>query len=72
MHIGGKLLFGICSTYTYYLLVQFVLQIQGKFKRQPRGVLYAGSEVSEPMKLGLLAKGYVCHVVIPTRKRFFF
>jgi hypothetical protein len=38
---------------------QLILQIQGKFKRQPRGVLYAGAEVSEPMKLGLLAKGYV-------------
>jgi hypothetical protein len=38
---------------------QLILQIQGKFKRLPQGVLYAGAEVSQPMKLGLLAKGYV-------------
>ena len=42
-----------------HIVVQFILQIQGQFKIQPRGVLFAGAEVSEPMKLGLLAKGYV-------------
>ena len=36
-----------------------IVQVQGKFKTQPQGILYAGGEVSEPMKLGLLAKGYV-------------
>jgi hypothetical protein len=41
------------------IVFKFILQIQGKFKRQPRGILYAGAEVSEPMKLGLLTKGYV-------------
>ena len=34
-----------------------IVQVQGKFKQQPRGILYAGGEISDPMKLGLLAKG---------------
>jgi hypothetical protein len=34
-----------------------VLQMQGKFKYKPEGVVFAGMEVSNPMKLGLLASG---------------
>jgi len=34
-----------------------ILQIQGKFKRVPTGTLYAGGEISDPMKLGLFTKG---------------
>jgi len=36
---------------------RIIMQIQGKFKRQPRGLLYFGGEVSEQMKLGLVGKG---------------
>ena len=36
-----------------------IVQVQGKFKTQPKGILFAGGEVSDPMKLGLLAKGCV-------------
>jgi hypothetical protein len=34
-----------------------VMQLQGKLKYKPKGVVYAGMEVSDPMKLGLLASG---------------
>jgi Protein of unknown function (DUF1769) len=34
-----------------------IVQVQGKFKREPKGSLYAGGEISDPMKLGLLARG---------------
>lgn len=34
-----------------------IVQVQGKFKTKPKGILYAGGEISEPMKMGLLAKG---------------
>jgi len=34
-----------------------IVQVQGKFKYKPQGILYAGGEISEPMKLGLVAKG---------------
>jgi hypothetical protein len=34
-----------------------VLQMQGKLKYKPEGVVYAGMEVSNPMNLGLLASG---------------
>ena len=36
---------------------RIIVQVQGKFKKKPKGILYAGGEVSDPMKLGLLAKG---------------
>lgn len=42
---------------------RMIIQIQGKFKYQPKGVVYAGAEVSEQMKLGLLAKG-LCGVLL--------
>jgi hypothetical protein len=34
-----------------------VIQIQGKFKYQPVGIVFAGAEVSEQMKLGMLVRG---------------
>ena len=56
--VHGLLIFRILAlTCCFKLATQFILQIQGKFKRDPRGVLYVGAEVSEQMKLGLLAKG---------------
>jgi hypothetical protein len=34
-----------------------VMQLQGKLKYKPEGVLYAGMGISDPMNLGLLASG---------------
>jgi hypothetical protein len=34
-----------------------VLQMQGKLKYKPEGIVFAGMEVSKPMNLGLLASG---------------
>jgi hypothetical protein len=36
---------------------RMVIQIQGKFKYEPEGVIYAGAEVSEQMRLGMLVRG---------------
>jgi hypothetical protein len=36
---------------------RIVFQIQGKLKYEPAGVIYAGAEVSNPMKLGLITRG---------------
>jgi hypothetical protein len=36
---------------------RLVIQIQGKFKYKPTGVVFAGAEVSEQMKLGMLVRG---------------
>ena len=35
----------------------FEVQVQGKFKRQPRGEVYVGAEVSEKMELGFITRG---------------
>jgi hypothetical protein len=48
---------------------RLVIQIQGKFQRQPQGVVYAGAEVSEPMKLGLLTRG-LCKVLLRVVESF--
>ena len=32
------------------------MQLQGRFKRLPRGVLYLGGEITERLTLGLVAK----------------
>ena len=40
-----------------------VLQLQGKFKRAPTGTVYAGGEISEQMRLGLVAKG-ICGILL--------
>ena len=42
---------------------RFVFQLQGKFKRVPQGTLYAGGEISDQMKLGLVAKG-ICGLLL--------
>jgi hypothetical protein len=42
---------------------RFVFQLQGKFKRVPQGTLYAGGEISNQMKLGLVAKG-ICGLLL--------
>ena len=34
-----------------------ILQLQGKFKYKPTGTIFAGMEISDPMKLGLIANG---------------
>ena len=34
-----------------------ILQLQGKFRYVPQGMVYAGAEVSQPMKLGLVTRG---------------
>jgi Protein of unknown function (DUF1769) len=36
---------------------RILVQLQGQFKLCPKGTVYAGAEVSDPMKLGLLARG---------------
>lgn len=36
---------------------RLVIQIQGKFKYKPVGIVFAGAEVSEQMKLGMLVRG---------------
>jgi hypothetical protein len=40
-----------------------VLQLQGKFKRAPIGTVYAGGEISDQMRLGLVAKG-ICGILL--------
>ena len=42
---------------------RFVFKLQGKFKRVPEGTLYAGGEISNPMQLGLVAKG-ICGLLL--------
>jgi hypothetical protein len=42
---------------------RMVIQIQGKFKHEPQGVVYAGAEVSNQMKMGVLARG-LCNVLL--------
>ena len=36
---------------------RIILQFQGKFKRKPKGIVFAGAELSDPMNLGLVTKG---------------
>jgi hypothetical protein len=36
---------------------RLIIQLQGKFKRQPRGMVYAGAQVSNPLQLGLVTRG---------------
>lgn len=42
---------------------RLILQVQGQFKREPQGVIYAGAEVSKPMKLGLVTRG-LCKILL--------
>eukprot|EP00548_Thalassiothrix_antarctica_P001563 CAMPEP_0194131086 /NCGR_PEP_ID=MMETSP0152-20130528/1924_1 /TAXON_ID=1049557 /ORGANISM="Thalassiothrix antarctica, Strain L6-D1" /LENGTH=803 /DNA_ID=CAMNT_0038825747 /DNA_START=50 /DNA_END=2458 /DNA_ORIENTATION=- len=48
---------------------RFVMQIQGRFKRKPRGLLYFGGEVSEQMKLGLVGNG-MCNLLLKFMRSF--
>lgn len=48
---------------------RIVLQLQGKFKRAPIGTVYAGGEISEQMRLGLVAKG-ICGILLKLVKSF--
>jgi hypothetical protein len=47
-----------------------VLQIQGKFKRKPKGKLFLGAEISQKMKVGLLTRGLL-GLLIRCLERFF-
>ena len=38
---------------------RLVMQVQGKFKYEPKGTVYAGMEASNDSQLGRLSKGYV-------------
>eukprot|EP00531_Pseudo-nitzschia_arenysensis_P000303 CAMPEP_0116152178 /NCGR_PEP_ID=MMETSP0329-20121206/20509_1 /TAXON_ID=697910 /ORGANISM="Pseudo-nitzschia arenysensis, Strain B593" /LENGTH=1144 /DNA_ID=CAMNT_0003648875 /DNA_START=109 /DNA_END=3543 /DNA_ORIENTATION=- len=40
-----------------------IMQLQGKFKYKPTGTIYAGMEISDPMKLGLIANG-LCNLIL--------
>ena len=42
---------------------RIVFQLQGKLKYQPTGTIYAGMEISDPMKLGLIANG-LCNLIL--------
>jgi Protein of unknown function (DUF1769)/Protein of unknown function, DUF547 len=45
------------------------INVQGQFKTVPKGVVYAGAEISQPMKLGLITKG-VCSILLKLVERF--
>lgn len=47
---------------------RLIINVQGRFKRQPKN-LYAGAQVSQPMKLGLLTRG-LCNVLLNLVERF--
>ncbi|VEU35527.1 unnamed protein product [Pseudo-nitzschia multistriata] len=40
-----------------------VMQLQGKLKYKPTGTVFAGMEISNPMKLGLIANG-LCNLIL--------
>jgi len=46
-----------------------IMQLQGKLKYKPTGTLFAGMEISEPMKLGLIANG-LCNIILKMTKSF--
>ena len=46
-----------------------VMQLQGKLKYKPKGTLYAGMEISDPMNLGLIASG-LCNIILKMTKSF--
>ena len=48
---------------------RLMIQIQGKFQREPQGVVYAGAEVTEKMKLGLVSRG-LCQVLLKLVQTF--
>lgn len=46
-----------------------VMQMQGKLKYKPKGELYSGMEISDPMRLGLLASG-LCNLLLKMSQQF--
>jgi len=40
-----------------------VMQLQGKLKYKPTGTIFSGMEISDPMKLGLIANGF-CNLIL--------
>jgi hypothetical protein len=46
-----------------------VMQLQGKLKYKPTGKIYAGMEISDSMKLGLIANG-LCNIILKMTKSF--
>jgi hypothetical protein len=48
---------------------RLVMQLQGKLKYEPQGPLYAGMEISDPMKLGLMASG-ICNIILKYIQNF--
>lgn len=48
---------------------RIILQLQGKLKYTPTGTVYAGMEVSDPMKLGLIANG-MCNLILKLIRTF--
>eukprot|EP00980_Cylindrotheca_fusiformis_P008165 scaffold1729_cov117-Cylindrotheca_fusiformis.AAC.3 len=48
---------------------RFIILLQGKLKYEPQGPLYAGLEVSDPMKLGLMTSG-ICSLILKFIKNY--
>lgn len=46
-----------------------IMQLQGKLKYVPEGELFAGMEISDPMRLGLLASG-LCNLLLKMSRQF--
>ena len=46
-----------------------IMQLQGKLKYTPEGELYAGMEIADPMRLGLLASG-LCSLLLKMSSKF--
>ena len=46
-----------------------LMQLQGKLKYTPEGELYAGMEIADPMRLGLLASG-LCSLLLKMSSKF--
>lgn len=46
-----------------------ILQLQGKLKYTPTGTVFAGMEISDPMKLGLIANG-LCNLILKLVRGF--
>ena len=46
-----------------------IINVQGQFKSVPQGIVYAGAEVSQPMRLGLVIKG-ICTILLKLVERF--
>lgn len=49
----------------------FVVQVQGKFKKEPEGDLFIALEITERMKLGLLTKVRRCLLLVLTARNGF-